>query len=308
LIVLNGDGVTSTLNCGDGTNNAISGTVTLNGNCVISGVSSAVLTFGSVRGAGTLTKTGAGTLTLGGATTYTGSTAVSGGALIVDGAKTGGGIMVNAGGTLAGVGSISEPVTIAANGTLSPGNDTTPTATLRLANSVNLAGTVALEVFKSGGVFFADAISNVTTLTIGGTLQLYVDVTSQPFATGDAIKLFDAANYAGAFGSIQPATPGAGLAWDVSSLAVNGTLKVVDAAPPAPEIEGVTVSGGNLVISGTGGASGGTYYVLTSTNVALPLANWARVTTNLFDSAGGFSVTNAANPNVPQQFYLLQLP
>jgi hypothetical protein len=227
----------------------------------------------------------------------------------VDGAKTGGGgILVNAGGTLAGVGSISEPVTIAANGILSSGNDNTPTATLRLSNSLNLAGTVALDVFKSGGVFFADAISNMTTLTFGGRLQLYVDVTSEPFAAGDAIKLFDAAIYAGSFGSIQPATPGVGLAWDVSSLVVNGTLKVVDAVPPAPEIEGVTVSGGNLVIIGTGGAPGGTFYVLTSTNVALPLANWARVTTNLFDGTGVFSTTNSVDPNAPHQFYLLQLP
>jgi autotransporter-associated beta strand protein len=309
LIVLNGDGVTSTLNCGAGINNGLSGTVTLNGDCVISGAAGAVLTtYGSVRGAGSLTKTGAGTLTLSGATTCTGSTAVSGGALIVDGAKTGGGgIMVNAAGALAGVGSISEPVTIAANGTLSPGNDTTPTATLKLANSLNLAGTVALDVFKSGGVFFADAISNVTTLTFGGTLQLNVDVTSEPLVTGDVIKLFDAASYTGSFSSIQPATPGADLAWDVSSLAVTGTLKVVDAAPPAPEIEGVTVSGGSVVINGTGGAPGGAYYVLTSTNLVLPLANWTRVTTNLINGTGAFSATNAVDPTAPQQFYLLQL-
>ena len=130
---------------------------------------------------------------------------------------------------------------------------------------------------------------------------------SSTLATGDVIKLFDAASYAGSFSNIQPATPGAGLAWDVSSLAVNGTLKVVDAAPPAPEIESVTVSGNNIVISGTGGAPGGTYYVLTSTNVALPLADWTRVTTNLFDGAGNFSATNAVDPNAPQRFYLLQL-
>ena len=63
-----------------------------------------------------------------------------------------------------------------------------------------------------------------------------------------------------------------------------------------------------IVLSGTGGAPNGTYYVLTSTNVALPLVNWTRVTTNLFDGTGGFSATNVVDLNVPQQFFLLQLP
>jgi hypothetical protein len=135
-----------------------------------------------------------------------------------------------------------------------------------------------------------------------------VDLTSEPFATGDAIKLFDAASYAGSFTTIQPATPGAGLAWDVSSLAVNGTLKVVDVPPPAPEIAGVTIADGNVVISGTGGAPGGTYFVLTSTNLALPVLNWTVALTRTFDANGNFNVTNAVDANAEHQFFLLQLP
>ena len=253
-------------------------------------------------------KLGGSALSLAGNAAYTGSTVLGGGALFVDGAKTGGaGITASANGTLGGVGSISEPVVIGAGGTLSPGNTATPSAPLRIANSLSLAGTTAMDVLKSGGVFFNDAISNVTTLTFGGTLQVNLDVSSELLASGDSINLFDAASYAGAFAAIQPATPGEGLSWDLSSLGVNGTLRVTGAPPAAPEIEGVTVSGDGIVFSGTGGVPGGTYYVLTSTNVALPLANWTRATTNLFDGAGAFSVTNAVDPNVPHRFYLLQL-
>jgi hypothetical protein len=74
-----------------------------------------------------------------------------------------------------------------------------------------------------------------------------------------------------------------------------------------PRIAGVTMNGPDLVLSGTNGVPGGTYYVLTSTNVARPLLNWTRVATNAFAGDGGFSFTNPAAANAPQQFYLLQL-
>jgi hypothetical protein len=48
--------------------------------------------------------------------------------------------------------------------------------------------------------------------------------------------------------------------------------------------------------------------VLTSTNVSLPLAQWTPLFTNNFDANGDFAWTNAMNVNVPQQFYLIQVP
>ena len=76
----------------------------------------------------------------------------------------------------------------------------------------------------------------------------------------------------------------------------------------APVIGSVAMSAGNLVFSGTGGTPGGTFYVLTSTNLPLPLANWTLTTTNQFDGSGNFSVTNAINQNISQQYYLLKVP
>ena len=70
----------------------------------------------------------------------------------------------------------------------------------------------------------------------------------------------------------------------------------------------LTSLGGNLVMSGTGGTENGTYYVLTSTNLALPLDQWTRIATNQFDGSGHFSFTNGVPTNPPWAFYLLQVP
>ncbi|MGD0260069.1 MAG: glycosyl hydrolase family 28 protein [Verrucomicrobiota bacterium] len=70
----------------------------------------------------------------------------------------------------------------------------------------------------------------------------------------------------------------------------------------------VATGGGSLVISGSGGTPDGIYYVLTSTNVAVPANQWTCVATNQFDGASHFVFTNTPDTNFPQSFYLLQLP
>jgi formylglycine-generating enzyme required for sulfatase activity len=76
-----------------------------------------------------------------------------------------------------------------------------------------------------------------------------------------------------------------------------------------PTIVATSLSGTNLVLSGSNGQSGGTYYVLSSTNVPLPLSQWGRVATNVLGSSGNFTitVTNTFTPSTPQRFYMLQL-
>lgn len=81
-------------------------------------------------------------------------------------------------------------------------------------------------------------------------------------------------------------------------------------APPVtnPRIVTATLSNGSLVFNGTNGVPGAMYYVLSSTDVASPLANWSRVATNTFGPGGEFSFTNSVNPLVPHSFYVLQVP
>ena len=58
---------------------------------------------------------------------------------------------------------------------------------------------------------------------------------------------------------------------------------------------------------GSGGVNGWPYYLLASTNLALPPAQWTRIATNQFDTSGNFIFTNPLNPGSLQMFYLLQL-
>ena len=76
---------------------------------------------------------------------------------------------------------------------------------------------------------------------------------------------------------------------------------------PLPVFGGVALSGNTLTLSGSNGIPGAAYYVLTSTNVSLPVPNWRVVATNTFDTNGRFNFTAPMDPNGAQQFYLLRL-
>ena len=62
------------------------------------------------------------------------------------------------------------------------------------------------------------------------------------------------------------------------------------------------------MFTGTNGVPLENYFVLTSTNLALPKSNWTRLATNQFDANGGFAFTNAGGTNSSRGFFQLQLP
>jgi hypothetical protein len=82
----------------------------------------------------------------------------------------------------------------------------------------------------------------------------------------------------------------------------------VSAPTPRPILTGCALNGTELVVSGSNGVAGWKYYVVASTNLSTPLANWARVATNQFNANGGFAFTNIATSGMPQQFFSLQMP
>ena len=53
----------------------------------------------------------------------------------------------------------------------------------------------------------------------------------------------------------------------------------------------------------TGGTPGGSYQVVSSTNVGLPAASWPVLTSGNFDGAGNASISNPISAGVPEQFY-----
>jgi hypothetical protein len=81
----------------------------------------------------------------------------------------------------------------------------------------------------------------------------------------------------------------------------------VATAPAQPVITGIKLQGTNLIISGINGSTIYQSVLLTSTNVALPLASWTPVATNTFASAS-FSITNTVDPHARQNYYTLRVP
>jgi PKD repeat protein len=87
-------------------------------------------------------------------------------------------------------------------------------------------------------------------------------------------------------------------------------LDDISVVPAQSGIAGFSLSGTNLVVNGSNGLSGQTYYVLMSTNVALPFSQWTPVATNVLNASGNFTITatNAVNRNIPKRFYILKMP
>jgi len=239
---------------------------------------------------------------LGGATAANAAVDVSG--------RTDKTLTLASGQTLAGIGTINGSLTVAAGATLSPsGTNTTlgitaganATGTIMATNAVVLNGTTVIKLNGSG---VNDAINAGAGLTYGGTLNL-VQISGTPPASGNSFQIFSAASYGGAFTSISPATPGPGLAWDLSQLNL-GIVNVVASSGAGPVIDLTKVVGDNLIFSGTGGTAGGSYAVVTATNLTTPANGWTALMTNSFDAGGAFSVTNTIRTGSPQMFYRLK--
>jgi autotransporter-associated beta strand protein len=154
------------------------------------------ITLSGALGGTTLVKTGNGTLTLGAANTYSGATAVTNGALIVNGSiGTGAVTVTNA--TLGGVGTIGGATTLQANSILAAGNGGIGTLTFTGNLTLDPASTNSFAVTTSGGA--SNKVAVVGALTpAGSTVRV---TTGTPLYPG-AYTLFTYGTVGGAFNPV----------------------------------------------------------------------------------------------------------
>jgi hypothetical protein len=149
--------------------------------------------------------------------------------------------------------------------------------------------------------------------------SLVVFDTPYVYQGGDLVMLFSHtgsdANTNAFLDAARTTSPGYGTAFRAFSASTfhsasggSASLTIVQIVFSYTLGETIFRDGTNVVIAGAGGAPGGTYRVVASTNVALPASQWTPVATNFFDGTGSFHYTNALKPALPAQFFRIGLP
>jgi T5SS/PEP-CTERM-associated repeat protein len=206
--------------------------------------------------------------------------------------------------SLVGNGNIVGTLTVKPGGILAPSNTPSTFGTLSLSQPPVLQGATHLRIYRSESFLTNDQIQTTLTLNYSGSIT----VTQLPavlvgtLTLGDRFQLFSAGAYAGSFSALTLPPLNSGLEW-TNKLMVDGSIEVV-AAPP--KFAGITVSGTNVILTGTNGTPNAPYAVLTATNLALPLSNWTSIATNQFGPSGNFSFTNGISFGVPQRFFRIR--
>jgi hypothetical protein len=185
--------------------------------------------------------------------------------------------------------------------------------TLMVSNTLGQATVTATVIISPAPLLITALDTNKsygTTLVFAGTEFSASGLTNGDTVTNVTLNS-DGANSAAPAG-IYPINATNALGTGLANYTISytpGNLTVLAIPNNAPIISSVKLSEGNLIFSGTNLANAGNqFYTLFSTNLALPLSNWAAIATNSFGSDGSFNLTNPVLPNLPQAYFILQLP
>jgi autotransporter-associated beta strand protein len=182
-----------------------------------------------------------------------------------------------------------------------------------------MSGTGSLIKVGSGTLNLTGANTYTGNTTVsGGTLELALATlatnSTVSIASGAKLKLdFSGNNQIGAL-VLNNVTQSPGIYNSNTTPAYisgPGSLIVPGSGPgtftSVPGITHFALNGANVVITGTNGQAGDAYYLLATTNLALPLNQWHTVATNVLNANGNFTYTgtNVVTAGNNQQFYSL---
>ncbi len=204
-----------------------------------------------------------------------------------------------------------------------------PTQALRVENGSKVSGNVTINGVLTNNALFGPAIfsnnlalaaSSTSVFTINRFTQpgtnllclgnltfggnLLVNNFGDPLQAGDTFKLFSFTGDPGSFASLTLPALGAGLAWNASNLALDGTITVISTTTTQPQLSNPQLlDATNFILTATGGLTNGLFRVLTHTNVDEPVTNWFVLSTNTYDGNGSLTVTNPVNLAEPKRFF-----
>ena len=234
---------------------------------------------------------------------YSGPTIVSGGTLRWEAVAPLTPFIVNGTGRLMGNGTIGSSLTVAAGGTVAPGYGV-GTMTCLGALDMQPGSMGSFEV--NAGTSACDAITGLANANLNGCTLIITNVGATGFSAGQSFKLFTAATYTVGPVSILPTVPGSGLAWDISSLGVDGTVRVI--VQPAPPVVGggVRLAGGTVGFTLTG-IAGQPYTIRASSELTAPLATWPVIESGTLPQSS-YLFTDPSATNTPKRFYNVSAP
>lgn len=186
------------------------------------------------------------------------------------------------------------------------GSVTSRVATLTLTtNHPPVVANYTLTIYSNTSVNFdLDQAFNAATDADGDllTLSAYDTTTTNSVAltlTGTVLTFTPPADYLGADQ----------FSYTISdSLATTQGFVNLNVVPQAvPSTVKASLAGGHLILTGAGGSPGGSFRMLSTTNLLTPLTDWTS-STGAFDAGGNLAVTNAITSGVPQSFYLIAVP
>jgi hypothetical protein len=105
--------------------------------------------------------------------------------------------------------------------------------------------------------------------------------------------------------SVDPTVTGAGNGGSIQAAFDNVQLTATSIIPKMPTLGVPVLSGGNLILTGTGGTQNSSYTLLTTTNLLGP---WTTNSSGALDSTGALSNAIPINTLQPANFFRLQMP